>query len=179
MRFALSAVSALSIVLGLATASAFASESGEFVEWALQQGKACDSSWESFVNAQPDGVTVDHSVSRGRAARSFGQARTGLTAQSKGFIHKANLPFLPFAARRRSDPSRGFSTLRSPASARLNVPHSRRRPLRSNMELGRSRRRRWGGSTRLSAKSSRRISRTSRRRRSASRTGYGGGKRGW
>ena len=179
MRFALSTVSVLYVLLCLSTAGAIASESGEFVEWALQQDKACDSSWDSFVKAQPDGVGVTCPKVRGTTARSFGQTERGISTNGKGFIHKANLPFLPFSTRGRNDPARGSHKLTSPASARLNVPHKRRRPLRSSMQLGRSSHRRRSGSMRLSVTSSHRISRTSRKRRSASRTGFSGGRRGW
>ena len=179
MRFTLSAVSVLYVVLCLTTVSAMASESGEFVKWALRQGEACDSSWDDFVKAQPDGVGVRGSAIRSTTSRSFTSTGTGTRMNNKGFIHKANHRFLPFSATRRSDPSRGAGKLQSPASARLNVPHSRQRPSRSRMDLGRSIRRRRSGSTRLSVTSSHRISSSSRRRRSASRTGHVGGRRGW
>jgi len=171
MRFALSAVSVLYAALCLSTASAVASESGEFVEWALQQGRACDSSWNSFVKSQQDGVGVARAGVRGMAVRSPARTGTGVYTNGKGFIHKANLPFLPFSTRKRGDPARGLGKLDHPASARLNVPHTRRRPFNSRTELGNFRRRRTGA-TRLSVTSSHRISRVSRTRRGVSRPAF-------
>jgi hypothetical protein len=167
MRFTLSAVSVLCVLACIMTAGAVASESGEFVEWALQQGRACDSSWNSFVKSQPDGLSVAGANVRGLTARSSFRTETGLYANGKGFIHKANLPFLPFSTRERGGPARGVTKLDSPASARLNVPHTRRRPFNSRTEMVSFRRRR-SSSTRLSVTSSHRISRISRTRRSAS-----------
>ncbi len=167
MRFTLSAVSVLLVLTCVSTAGSMASESGEFVEWALQQGRACDTSWNSFVESQPDGVGVAVACARGTIARSPLRAETGLQANGKGFIHKANLPFLPVSTKDRGGPARGVTRLDSPASARLNVPHSRRRPFNSRTELGSFRRRR-SSATRLGVTSSHRISRVSRTRRSAS-----------
>jgi hypothetical protein len=167
MRFTLSAVSALCVLLCIVTASSVASESGEFVEWALQQGRVCDGSWNSFVKSQPDGVSVAVASVRVMRVSSPALAETGQYANSKGFIHKANLPFLPFSTRERGGPARGLTKLSNPASARLNVPHTRRRPFNSRTELGNFRRRRTGA-TRLSVTNSHRISRVSRTRRSAS-----------
>ncbi len=167
MRFTLSTVSAICVLISIATAGAVASESGEFVEWALHQGKACDSSWNSFVKSQPDGVSVAGAHVRGLTARSSVRTETGLYTNGKGFIHKANLPFLPISTRERGGPARGLTKLSNPASARLNVPHTRRRPFNSRTELGNFRRRK-SSATRLSVTSSHRISRVSRTRRSAS-----------
>ena len=170
MRFTLSAVSVLCVLICLPATGTVASESGDFVEWALRQGKACDSSWNSFIESQPDGAGVAVEAARGRMARTSLRTETGgFQTNSKGFIHKANLPFLPFSTRERGGPSRGVTKLESPASARLNVPHSRRRPFNSRTELGSIRRRR-SSSTRLGVTSSHRISRVSRTRRTASRS---------
>jgi len=171
MRFALSAVSVLYVALCLSTASAVASESGEFVEWAMQQGRACDRSWNSFVKSQPDGVGVACAKVRGITARPPGQTGTGIYTNGRGFIHKGSLPFLPFSTRERSGPARGLGKLDHPASARLNVPHTRKRPFNSRTELGSHRRRRTGA-TRLSVTSSHRISRVSRTRRGVSRPAF-------
>ena len=178
MRFALSAVSVLYVALCLSTASAAASESGEFVEWALQQGRACDSSWNSFVKSQSDGVGVARAGVRGMAAHSPVQTGAAGYTNGKGFIHKANLPFLPVSTRERSGPARGLGKLDHPASARLNVPHTRHRPFNSRTELSSFRRRRTGA-TRLSVTSSHRISRVSRRRRGVSRPAFRTSRSGW
>ncbi len=167
MRFALSAIPAFVLSLSLATAGAVASESGEFIEWALEQGKACDSSWNSFVRSEPDGVVVTGAPVPGGRTCSSARTTSGIYTDGKGFIHKANLPFLPFSTHERNGPSRGLTKLESPASARLNVPHTRKRPFNSRTELGSFLRRRTGA-TRLSVTSSHRISRVSRTRRAAS-----------
>jgi hypothetical protein len=168
MRFALSVIPVLVVSLCLWAAGAVASESGEFIEWALEQGKACDSSWNTFVRSQPDGVVVTGTTKlRGMTTRSSARTASGLYTNGKGFIHKASLPFLPFSTRGRNGPARGLTKLESPASARLNVPHTRKRPFNSRTELGSSLRRRTGA-TRLGVISSHRISRVSRRRGVAS-----------
>ena len=167
MRLALSVIPLLVASICLSTAGAVASESGEFIEWALEQGRACDSSWNSFIRAQPDGVVVSAAPLRGVTARSSARTASGLYTNGKGFIHKADHPFLPFSTKGRNGPARGLTKLESPASARLNVPHARKRPFNSRTELGSSLRRRTGA-TRLSVTSSHRISRVSRTRRSAS-----------
>ena len=178
MRFALSAVSVLYVAICLSTASAVASESGEFVEWAMQQGRACDRSWDSFVKSQPDGVGVARAKVRGMTTHSTAQTKTFANTNARGFIHKANLPFLPISTRKRNGPARGLGKLDHPASARLNVPHKRRRPFNSRTELGSSRRRRTGA-TRLRVTSSHRISRVSRRRRGVSRPTFRTTRSGW
>ncbi len=167
MRFALPVIPVLVVSLCLSAAGAYASESGEFIEWALEQGKACDSSWNSFVRSQPDGVVVAGAPVSGRTARPPARVSSRLNANGKGFIHKADLPFLPFSTKERNGPARGLTKLDSPASARLNVPHTRKRPFNSRTELGSFLRRRTGA-TRPGVTSSHRISRVSRTRRSVS-----------
>ena len=171
MRFVLSILPVLVVSTCLVTAGAVASESGEFVEWALQQGKACDRSWNNFVESQPDGVGVARTGIRGVTAHYSARTASGLYTNGKGFIHKANLPFLPVSTRDRNGPARGLMRLDSPASARLNVPYTRKRPFNSRTELSSSLRRRTGA-MRLSVTSSHRISRVSRTRRGVSRPAF-------
>jgi len=169
MRY--SAVVAL-VLLPALFAGAAAAESGDFTEWARKQSDECDRNWNSFVQAQPrdpsktpvsllkSGITTTSSPASIQRGWQFG---------NRGFIHKADLPFMPMSTTERSGPIRGVSRLDSPAQARLSVPHSRRRPVNSNTQFKSSLRRR-SEATRLTVKSGHRLSGASRRRRTASRS---------
>ncbi len=168
MRY--SAVVALVLLTALFAVAA-AAESGDFTEWARKQSDECDRNWNSFVQSHPRGPTESpvQFENSGRATRA-GTAKNpgGWQFNHNGFIHKADMPFMPMSTTERSGPTRGVSRLDSPAQARLSVPHSRRRPVNSRTQIRSSMSRR-SSAARLSVKSGHRLSSTSRRRRAASR----------
>ena len=171
MRYSAAVASVLLFAVCAFTCGAAAGESGDFTEWARKQSDACDRNWNNFVQAQPRGPMKAPVRLHKRGMTIPGKSAkkpSGWHMSDKGFIHKAELPFMPMSTTERGGPTRGVSKLRSPASARLSVPHSRRRPVNSSSQIKSSLRRR-SDSTRLSVKSGHRLSTSSRRRRTASR----------
>ena len=172
MRYSTAVALVFLFALCAVTCGAAADESGDFTEWARKQSDACDRNWNNFVRANPRGpmkapVQLHNS---GNATPGISVKKpSGWHINQSGFIHKADLPFMPLSTKERNSPARGVNKLKSPASARLSVPHSRRRPVASSSEIRSSLRKR-SGATRLSVKSGHRLSRTSRRRRTPSRT---------
>jgi hypothetical protein len=171
MRYSAAVASVLLFALCAVTCGAAAAESGDFTEWARKQSDECDRNWNNFVQSHPRGpmkapVQFDNA---GRTTPAHAAAKpSGWNFKHKGYIHKAELPFMPMSTTERSGATRGVSRLDSPAKARLSVPHSRRRPVNSRTQFKSSLRRR-GGTTRLSVKSGHRLSSSRRRRRTASR----------
>jgi hypothetical protein len=170
MRYSAAVASVLLAALCVIASGAAANESGDFTEWAREQSDACDRNWNNFVNSQPRGpmrtpVRFDNAGSTTPGFRA--EKRSGWHFDNKGFVHKADYPFLPLSTKERNGASRGVQRLESPASARLNVPHSRRRPVNSSAQITSSLRSR-SEATRLSVKSGHRLSRVSTRRSGAS-----------
>jgi hypothetical protein len=135
MRCSLAVVSSLAALLCTLCVEASAAESGDFIEWALQQGRACDRKWNVFVQAQPEGSGASHTFSTASPARSHASSEIGRNLSGIGSIKKTGLPFLPRSTRERGGPSRGMTPLKNPAAARLNIPYDRLRPLKSRMQL--------------------------------------------
>jgi hypothetical protein len=171
MRYSIAVAMVLSVALCAFYGGAAASESGDFLEWAMEQGKACDGSWNAFVQAQPDGSGTSRSYSYPARTSHYAAKQIGQGLNEKGSVKLAEMPFLPRSTRDRNGPSRGLTKLQSPASARLRVPYDRLRPARSDMRLGKA----FGPRrqvTRPHHMTTHRISSVSAWRRGASRPAY-------
>jgi hypothetical protein len=137
MRHFLALASLLAALLCASYVDVSAGESGDFIEWALQQGKACDRKWNSFVQAQPDGSGSPRSCGEPRRTSSFASREFGPSLTGKGSTREAGMPFLQRSTRERGGPSRGTMALKNPAAARLNVPYDRLRPAKSSLQFRR------------------------------------------
>jgi hypothetical protein len=124
-----------------------ASESADFVTWALEQGKSCDTNWDRFTSTVATGAVRKGSAggefTGGRAYRSYprssrkiGKSTTRSSISFKGRTSSTN--FLSLSTRPRNGPTRGVGHLKSPAKARLTLGHKFKRPFNSRMQVKRS-----------------------------------------
>lgn len=149
MRFLnVSSVFLVAVVFFLVPLRAAASESDDFVQWALKQGKGLDKTWSRITAGKTaGGMHGSSTIGTGQSARSWTRSTASGWSASGGsssewspvtdagnwthtnssFIHKGELPRFPMSTRDRTSPSRGTQALRNPAKARLGILHGYRR----------------------------------------------------
>ncbi len=152
MRFLnVSSVFLAAVVLLMVPLHAAASESDDFVQWALKQGKGLDKTWsritadktaEAMRGSSTIGTDQGKTAARGwtPSTASGWNASGGMSSEwspladvrnwthtNSNFLHKGDLPRFPMSTRNRASPSRGVQMLRNPAKARLSIFYDYRR----------------------------------------------------
>ncbi len=121
---------------------AHASESNDFIGWALTKSRDLDSRWDTISGPQTARASGRRGVSETGSAISLTGRRScrgrsgGIRSHvsSSGFIHKAKYEFRPINMKKRGSPIRGVTKMTSPAQARLNIRGSRRHPINLQMK---------------------------------------------
>ncbi len=149
MRFLnVSSVFLAAAALFLVPLHSAASESDDFVQWALKQGKGLDKTWSRITAGKTaEAMRGSSTIGTDQGARSWTRSTASGWSASGGmssewspmadvgnwthtnsrFIHKGDLPRFPMSTRNRGSPSRGVQELRNPAKARLSTFHDYRR----------------------------------------------------
>lgn len=110
---------------------AAASDSSDFVDWALDQGETCDQAWNRITaghatsNRRGDfkGSRDVSSMRSHKPGKTLNPAKSGnnWSRTKSGYIHKGIIPFMPLSTRERKGITRGTGALRHPSRARLNL----------------------------------------------------------